>query len=136
MKTLVSATLSAYLNNLCESGTGGAYAVIDLYTIVLGNGTTLRWASWPVPISFPVTGIYASGVSVGGNTRVSGQTFQSTQGFVDRSTLTQSVGLEVAQIKMTIRSDPTMVIGSTPVLAAVAAGMFGGATGGNRQFEQ
>jgi hypothetical protein len=36
--------------------------------------------------------------------------------------------LEVSQIKLTILSNPLMTIGSTPVLAAIALGMFNGAT--------
>lgn len=127
MKSQCSTALTAYLNWLCTSGNGGSYCVIDLYTIVLADGTTLRWAAWALPIAFPATGIYAPGSSVGGNTRVSGQTFSATQGYVDRSKLSQALKLEVSQIKVTVRATPLMQINGTPVLAAIAAGKFGGA---------
>ena len=127
MKTACAPALTTFLNGLCTSGLGGNYCIIDLYTVVLQDGLTLRWAAWPLPITFPATGIYAPGTSVGGNTRVSGQTFLAAQAYLDRSRLVQALKLEVSQIKVTIRANPYMTIGSTPVLAAIASGMFGGA---------
>lgn len=124
MKTQISAALADFLDNLCTSGTGGYYACIDLYTITLQNGTVLRWAAWPVPITFPVTGIYNPSVAVGGNVRVSGGTYTASGPYLERSRLTQGLKLEVSQIKMTIRANPLMKVGSTPILAAIASGMF------------
>ena len=127
MKTACASTLSSYLDYCCEAGLGAIYCIIDLYTIQLKNGTTLYWSTWPIPITFPTTGIYAPGTSVGGNSRVSGQTFTGAQAYIDRSRLVQALKLEVSQIKMTIHATPLMQIGTTPVLAAIASGMFGGA---------
>ena len=128
MKTQISSALSDFLDGLCESGTGGTYEVIDLYTVSLINGITLYWASWPLPITFPTTGIYHPVTSVGGNTRVSGQTFIGSSPYVDRSKLVQGLKLEVSQITLTIYANPTMTVGSTPILQAIASGMFSGAT--------
>ena len=127
MKTAISSNLAGYLTYLCDGVGGGSYSIIDIYTIYLVSGVTLRLTSWPVSITFPTTGIYGGG-SVGGNTRVSGQTFLATGPFVSRSMLTQSVKLEVSTIKVELLATPAMKIGSTPVLAAIAAGQFGGAT--------
>ena len=127
MKTSCASTLTAFLNYCCEAEVGANYCIIDMYTVTLKNGLTLRWSTWPIPITFPTTGIYAPGTSVGGNTRVSGQTFTGAQAYIDRSRLVQALKLEVSQIKMTIRANPLMLIGTTPILAAIASGMFGGA---------
>jgi hypothetical protein len=127
MKTQCSAALTSFLDELCTAGVGGEYCVIDLYTIYLQSGVALRWAAWPIPISFPSTGIYGAG-SVGGNTRVAGQTYSASGPYLDRSRITQALKLEVSQVKVTIRANPTMTIGSTPILAAISSGMFAGAT--------
>jgi hypothetical protein len=127
MKTSCASTLTAFLNYCCEAEVGANYCIIDMYTVTLKNGLTLRWSTWPIPITFPTTGIYAPGTSVGGNIRVSGQTFTGAQAYIDRSRLVQALKLEVSQIKMTIRANPLMLIGTTPILAAIASGMFGGA---------
>jgi hypothetical protein len=129
MKTAVSSTLTTFLNNLCTQvpGTPCNYGIIDLYTFILQNGTTLRWAAWPIAVGpFPSTGIYG-GSSVGGNTRASGQTYAAVGPYVSRSKITQGLKLEVSQFKMTIAANPNMQIGSTPVLAAIAQGQFNGA---------
>ena len=81
MKTQCSAALASFLDGLCTAGVGGEYCVIDLYTIYLQSGVTLRWAAWPIPISFPSTGIYGAG-SVGGNTRVPSTGEQSVYPFI------------------------------------------------------
>ena len=128
MKTQISAALGAFLDDLCTAGVGGSYAIIDLCTVTLTNGTPLRWAAWPVPVTFPASGIYAPGSSVGGNTRVSGQTFSAAGPYLNRSTLTQGLKLEVSQIKLTLLANPLMTVGTTPILAAITSGMFNGAT--------
>ncbi len=133
MKTACSSALSSYLDWLCTRELGGEYCMIDCYTVALANGTTLRWAAWALPITFPSTGIYApaavnsAGLAMPGNARMGGHTFSAVQAYLDRSKLVQALKLEVSQIKMTIRANPTMQIGSTPVLAAIASGMFSGA---------
>lgn len=128
MKSLISTALASFLNGLCEAGNGGAYEIVDLYTIALTNGITLRWAAWSLPISFPSSGIYGGG-SVGGNTRASGHTYSATGGYVNRSQITQYLKLKTAEAKLTISANPTMLIPGTSasVLAAIAQGMFAGA---------
>ena len=128
MKNLISAGLASFLDDLCQSGRGGHYYVIDLYTITLVSGVVLRWAAWPLPITFPTTGIYDSGSSVGGNTRASGQTYSASGPYLDRSRLKQALKLEVAQISMTLRANLLMTVNGVPVLQQIEQGYFGGAT--------
>ena len=74
MKNLVSPALASFLDGLCQAGVGGSYLIIDLFTVILQNGITLRWAAWSLPISFPSTGIYSSTSYLSGTTYSQGQT--------------------------------------------------------------
>jgi hypothetical protein len=109
MKTNISPALASFLNDLCTQGNGGNYGVIDLYTITLLSGAVLRLAAWAIPVVF------------------GGHVYSAAGPYISRSRLVQALKLEVSQIKITILANPTMVIGSTSVLAAISAGLFAGA---------
>lgn len=110
MKTNVPAALVTFLDNLCQSGTGGAYVVVDLYQFVLLSGTVLRLTNWTVPVTYL------------------GNTYSAAGPYISRSQVKQSLKLEVSQIKVTLSAAPTMMIGSMSVLAAIAQGLFSGAS--------
>jgi len=111
MKTQISSALQTFLDAQCISGTGGAYRVIDLFTISLLGGEVLNLASWANPVVY------------------NGVTYAAAQGYVDRSTIKQALKCEVSQIKLTIRATPAMTLpgSSMPILQAVQLGLFAGA---------
>jgi Uncharacterized conserved protein (DUF2163)/Phage conserved hypothetical protein BR0599 len=108
MKTQISSALQTFLDTQCISGTGGAYRVIDLFTISLLGGEVLNLASWANPVVY------------------NGVTYAAAQGYVDRSTIKQALKCEVSQIKLTIRATPAMTLpgSSMPILQAVQLGLF------------
>ena len=114
---------------MCEDGIGGQYVICDLFTVVLVSGVTLRWASWGTSITFPATGIYDPGTGVGGNVRVSGQTYSAAGPFVTRTAIKQSLKLQTCEAKITVLATPEMFMPgtTTPVYSAIAQGQFGGA---------
>jgi hypothetical protein len=117
VKTNITPQLLSYLTAKCVDGVGGGeYVVIDLYTITLVNGTVLRWAAWPIPITVPAN----SGAG-------SGYTFLAAGPYLDRCRTKQTLKLEVSQMTLTLRASPTMTILGTPVLSAIQQGQFSGA---------
>jgi hypothetical protein len=110
MRVNVDSALTTFLNNFVEGSVGGNFAVVDLFTISLVSGSVLRLASWDVDIAWK------------------GNTFISAWPYVNRSKLKQAVGLEPAEMELSIFAPPEAEIGTSALLGAIAMGQFDGAT--------
>lgn len=80
----------------------------DLYTITLISGTVLRYSSLDAP------------VTVNGNTFIVGPG-------IERSKIRQSIGISVDTMTLDVVADASVLVGSVPILQAIAAGVFAGA---------
>lgn len=82
---------------------------VDLWTITLAGGAVLRYSGADIP------------VTVAGSTYVLGPGIQ-------RGRRSQRIGVGVDTLNLTIYADDTVLVGSVPLLQALAKGLFTGAT--------
>lgn len=97
-------TLSSALQTILAGG--GPFVTADLFTLTLSNGTVLRW--W--------TGQTDSFV-IGGNTFAKGPP-------IERDTASWSMGLEVAQMDITIYDDGSATINGQALVKAAWQNLF------------
>lgn len=91
---------------------------VDLWTITLIGGTVLRYSAADVPVTLPAMwGRYGSGP----------QTWVLGPG-IQRGRRQQRIGVAVDTLNLTIFADDTVLVGSVPMLQALAKGLFTGAT--------
>jgi uncharacterized phage protein (TIGR02218 family) len=87
----------------------GNFVRADIWTITLNGGSVIRWTSHDQPIAW------------GGNTFARGP-------IIERSTITEKVGVEVATMNVSISATTSDLINGAPVLAFIAGhGMDGAA---------
>ena len=82
---------------------------VDLWTITLIGGTVLRYSSADVPVT------------------LLGHTWALGPG-IQRGRRQQRIGVAVDTLSLTIYADDTVLVGSVPMLQALAKGLFTGAT--------
>jgi len=82
---------------------------IDLWTIRLIGGTVLRYSGGDIPVT------------------VNGVTWSLGPG-LQRTRLRQTIGVSVDTMTMTLKADASVLVGAVPLLQALAAGLFDGAT--------
>ena len=82
---------------------------IDVYTITLASGTVLLYSAGDAAIT------------VNGTTWVLGPGLQ-------RDKVRQSIGVSVDALAVTLLADASVLVGAVPILQALAAGAFNGAT--------
>ena len=98
-------TMSTALKNLLATG---QFVVADLWTITLAGGLVVRWTGHDQPIT------------VSGNTFLKGPT-------LDRSTIVEKVGTEVATLDLTIGATNGDLINGVQIIPFIAAHGFDGA---------
>jgi uncharacterized phage protein (TIGR02218 family) len=86
----------------------GNFVRADIWTITLNGGSVIRWTSHDQPIAY------------GGNTFVRGP-------IIERSTITEKVGVEVATMDVSISATSSDLINGAPVLAFIAGHGLDGA---------
>jgi uncharacterized phage protein (TIGR02218 family) len=101
MKT-VSAPLLAHLQ------AGGPFVMADLYTIVLSDGTVLRWTDYDVDIIHPNNS----------------NTYVSNGPVLKRGKTRTIIGLEVDTLDVSIYPQSTDMINGIPMLTAARNGVF------------
>lgn len=109
MKTCPT-SLNDYLTNLCTNSLGGRYYLADLVTLTLIGGTTVRWTTWSSDLDYD------------------GNTYISAAGFVERTRIRQSVGLEADSVTFKLVTGPTQMIGGVSILQLAASGALEGGT--------
>ena len=77
----------------------------DLWTITLVNGTVLQWSGAGVRVALPI-GIWELGPAIA------------------RSRISQTVGVSVDTLTITLGANSSVQVGGRPLLAALAAGVF------------
>lgn len=97
---------SGPLITLLNSGADSQMA--DLWTFTLVDGTVIRWSGADVPLT------------------ANGHTFARGP-LIDRDTVTEKIGLEVATMDVSISADSSDLIGSTPVIQFIAGRGLDGA---------
>lgn len=102
---------SVELQAVLDAMMAGAPAYMaDLYTISLVGGTVLRYTGYDLPLT------------------LDGDTYQSAGPLFERGRTRTLVGIEVDTMTLTIHAGTAITVGGVPILQAVAAGTFDGAT--------
>lgn len=82
---------------------------VDVWTIMLQSGTVLRYSGADVPVAIPnVTWVLGPNLS--------------------RTRVRQTIGVSVDTMQVTLCASAAVTVGGVPILQALAAGAFGGAT--------
>jgi uncharacterized phage protein (TIGR02218 family) len=102
-------TVSGGLLALLNSG-ASEFVKADLYTITLAGGTVLRYTDADSDLT------------------VSGNTYSSSGPILTRTQVKSTVGLDVAQLQVTLSADSSKQVNSVPWLQAIRNGVLDGAT--------
>jgi hypothetical protein len=113
-----SAALSTFLNDSANL----EVVQVDLYTVALTSGETLRWSGGNTALTIPSAGFPAGSINYG-----AAQTFTLGPRF-GRSKVTTKVGVEPAELDIDIIAGVNDLVGTFPVADAVRMGIFDGAT--------
>ncbi len=111
-----SVALSDYL------AANDSVVIADLYTFALASGETLRYSGWTGALSVPSAGFPAGSLNYG-----AAQTFALGPRF-GRSKVTNKIGVQPAELDITIMAGIDDLIGTFPIAEAALLGLLDGAT--------
>lgn len=100
------------------------FAIVDLYTFSLPSGLTLRYSGWTTALTIPGTLFPAGSL----NYNATGYTDFALGPRFGRSTVTTKIGVEPAELDITVMAGADDMIGTFTFAEAVRVGELDGAT--------
>jgi uncharacterized phage protein (TIGR02218 family) len=100
------------------------FVIVDLYTVMLQSGEVLRYSGWTTPLTIPGTAFPAGSL----NYNPTGYTSFALGPRFGRSMVTTKIGVEPAELDISILAGTSDMIGVFSFAEAVRVGQFDGAT--------